>query len=120
MLGKNLPPSELTKHLWGDVYLCPTTRTFQRSRTACRPSNKNQHLSPITRTFTKFVLEPIYKLYAACLGEPEKDVARILRSIGVHLTRDVLRSSARVLLKAALGRILGEPSGLVDMIVINV
>jgi U5 small nuclear ribonucleoprotein component len=111
-LGKNLTMEEFVKRLWGDCYLDPESRRFKKKGSDCNPKNT-------PRTFCHFVLEPIYKIYTACLGETEKDANKTLRSIGVHLTRDQLRASSSVLLKAALQKFFGGTNGFVEMIVKN-
>jgi U5 small nuclear ribonucleoprotein component len=103
---------EFVKRLWGDCYLDPESRRFKKKGSDCNPKNT-------PRTFCHFVLEPIYKIYTACLGETEKDANKTLRSIGVHLTRDQLRASSSVLLKAALQKFFGGTNGFVEMIVKN-
>jgi len=118
ILGRNLPTDEFSKRLWGNVFLCPKSRTFRKKARDCIPTAVSP--APPRRTFVQFILEPIYKLYSACLGEAEKDVGKVLRSVGVHLARDQLRASPGVLLKAAFEKFFGNPSGLVDMIVQNI
>ena len=66
------------------------------------------------------MLEPIYKIYTACLGEEESEVNKVLRSVGVHLAKDQLRSSPGVLLKAAFEKLMGDAAGFVDMVIKNV
>ena len=112
-LGKNLTLEEFTKRLWGDCYLDPKTRRFKKRAGDCVPSNT-------PRTFCQFVLEPIYKIYSSCLGESEKDVSKILRSVGVHLSREQMRASSSILLRAALEKFFSDASGFVELIVKNV
>ena len=112
-LGKNLTKEEFVKRLWGDCYLDPKSKTFRKKSGDCVPGNT-------PRTFCQFVLEPIYKIYSACLGEAEKDVSKVLRTVGVHLSRDQLRASSSELLKAALQKFFDGSSGFVDLIVKNV
>jgi U5 small nuclear ribonucleoprotein component len=115
-LGENLTVDKFAKRLWGDCYLDPVRRTFHSSVRDCTPSDAKDS-SPIRRTFVQFFLEPLYKLYAVCLGEEGKDVDRVLRSVGVHLSTTQLRSSARPLLRAACKRFFGPSSGgFVDMV----
>ena len=64
-------------------------------------------------------MEPIYKIYAACVGEKEETVDEMLKSVGVYLTQQQLQSSARVLLRAAFKRFFGESAGFVDMVLSN-
>ncbi len=112
-LGKNLTLEDFTKRLWGDCYLDPKTRRFKKRAGDCVPGNT-------PRTFCQFVLEPMYKIYTACLGESEKDASKVLRSVGVHLSRDQLRASSNVMLRAALEKFFADSSGFVDLIVKNV
>jgi hypothetical protein len=111
-LGKNLTMEEFVMRLWGDCYLDPETRRFKKKASECHPRNT-------PRTFCQFVLEPLYKIYTACLGEKEMETGKILRSIGVHLTRDQLRASSSVLLKTALQKFFEGTNGFVEMIVKN-
>ena len=108
-LGDNLSVEEFAKRLWGDCYLDPSTRRFHRSSRECSTS--------VDRTFVTYVLQPLYKIYAACLGERETNVNKVLRSVGVLLNKDELRASGRPLLRSALSRFLQTAScGFVDMI----
>lgn len=110
-LGTNLSVEEFAKRLWGDSFLDPTTRTFHKSTRDCSAKG-------VERTFVDFVLKPLYKIYSACLGENEKDVNKLLRSLGVLLSKEQLRSSARPLLRTALSKFLATASnGFTDMIV---
>ena len=98
---------QFAKRLWGDWYWDPETRVFSDTPT---PNQKE-------RSFVTFCLEPLYKIYTACLGEQEQNVQKILRSLGVLLKRDQLRSSARPLLRAALSKFMETATcGVVDML----
>lgn len=113
-LGTNLSIPQFAKRLWGDWYWDATTRQFHTSPKEC-----TDRLTE--RTFTTFILEPIYKIYSVCLGEAQDKTNAILRSLGILLTRQQLRSSARPLLRAALSKFLaGAAGGLVDMMVRHV
>jgi U5 small nuclear ribonucleoprotein component len=115
-LGENLSVDDFAKRLWGDSFLDPATRTFQTSPRDCSVQQDNG--MPVQRTFCQFVLEPLYKIYTACLGEREAQVNPMLRSVGVLLSKEELRASARPLLRTALSRFLGKATcGFVDMIV---
>ena len=111
-LGRNLSPETFAARLWGDCYLDPATRTFQTKASKCDNS-----AGTVRRTFVAFIMEPLYKMYTACLGEEEADAEKTLRSVGVLLSRDQLRSSARPLLRAAFRRFFGPSTGFVDMVV---
>ena len=102
---------DLIPRLWGDAYLDPTTRQFFKTTGKCRSLDGK----PVQRTFVALILNPLYKIYSACLGEREADLNPMLRSVGIFLTNDVLRSSARPLLRAAMSQFF-PPGGFVDMI----
>lgn len=105
---------DLALRLWGDAYLDPTTRTFHSSPRDCATPG-------VERTFCALVLQPLYKMYAACLGEPPTEVNKMLRSVGVLLSKDELRQDARALLRSALSRFLASArAGFVDMVVQHV
>lgn len=113
-LGDNLSVTEFAKRLWGDSFLDPETGEFQSSPHQC--STVNVH-----RTFVTYILDPIYKIYSACLGESEGVVNKLLRNVGVLLSKDQLRGSARPLLRAAFQQFLQTAhSGFCDMIVKHV
>jgi U5 small nuclear ribonucleoprotein component len=114
-LGKNLTPEAFARRLWGNAYLDPKTKTFRRRAGDC--STDPETASMPKRTFVRFVLEPLYKMYALCVGESEKDVERAFRGLGVLLGKDQLRASARPLMRAALGRYFGVSTGFVDTVV---
>jgi 116 kDa U5 small nuclear ribonucleoprotein component len=118
-IGNSISVLQLSQRLWGDCYYDPTSRTFQKSARECRSIDAKS--TTIKRTFVTFILEPIYKIYAACLGEREGVTNQILRNIGVLLTKEQLRASARPLLRTAMSKFLqAASSGFVDMLVQHV
>ncbi|KAL3762929.1 hypothetical protein ACHAWU_001076 [Discostella pseudostelligera] len=113
-LGRNLTPEAFAQRLWGNAYLDPKSRTFQRRVGDCAPDPVSG-MSP-KRTFVQFVLEPLYKMYTLCVGESEKDVEKAFRSVGVLLGKEQLRASARPLMRAALRGYFGTSTGFVDSV----
>ena len=107
-----LSPNDFAKRLWGDCYLDVETGQFVRSPAQC-----SKALGPVSRTFVSFVLEPIYKLYGACLGEDETEAARILLAAGVSLPKSHMKMSACPLLRSALSTFFGgQSTAVVDML----
>lgn len=106
----NLTLSQLAQRLWGDWYWDPATHQFHESPKDCTTRVTD-------RTFVSFILEPMYKIYSACLGESEDEVNTLLRGLGVLLKREQLRASSRPLLRAALSKFLETAAGgWVDMV----
>ena len=106
---QKLTKTEFTKRLWGNTYYNPSTKKFTK-----KPTSSNNR-----RTFCTFILEPLYKLYGLCLGEKEKDMNKVLRSFGIYLTKDQLRSDVNVLLNIVMRKFFGDGRSFVDAVVKN-
>ncbi|KAE8314110.1 P-loop containing nucleoside triphosphate hydrolase protein [Aspergillus transmontanensis] len=102
--------SQFALRLWGDIFFNPTSRKFTRK--GVEENSK--------RTFVKFVLEPIYKLYSHAISESSEDLKRTLASVGIHLKPSQLKSDAKELLNLVCGQFFGPATGFVDMIVQHV
>ncbi|KAL2869926.1 116 kDa U5 small nuclear ribonucleoprotein component [Aspergillus lucknowensis] len=98
--------SDLARRLWGDIFFNPKSRKFTRK--GVEENSK--------RSFVKFVLEPIYKLYSHTLSESPEDLKETLASVGIGLKPSQLKSDAKVLLDLVCGRFFGPATGFVDMI----
>eukprot|EP00613_Pedinella_sp_CCMP2098_P038485 CAMPEP_0171804652 /NCGR_PEP_ID=MMETSP0991-20121206/74235_1 /TAXON_ID=483369 /ORGANISM="non described non described, Strain CCMP2098" /LENGTH=997 /DNA_ID=CAMNT_0012417059 /DNA_START=82 /DNA_END=3073 /DNA_ORIENTATION=- len=68
------------------------------------------------RTFVQYILEPLYKMYSAALGEEPEELARTLREVGVSLSKPELHLDPKPLLKLIMGRFFGDCSGFVEMV----
>ncbi len=101
---------DLSVRLWGDIFFNPKRRSFTRKGT--EEGSK--------RTFVKFVLEPIYKLYSHTIGESPEDLKATLATLGIQLKPSQYKTDAKDLLKMVCEQFFGGPEGLVDMIVEHV
>jgi U5 small nuclear ribonucleoprotein component len=102
--------SKLAKCLWGDVYFNEETNKFQK--TAPDPDQP--------RSFVQFVLEPIYKMFAHCLGEQKEDLASTLAEVDIYPHKRDYDLDARSLLKKVFLQLFGSGGGIrsfIDMIV---
>jgi U5 small nuclear ribonucleoprotein component len=98
------------RRLWGDNWLDPPTRKLVSK--APSPG--------APRSFISFVLQPLYKVYAAALGEEPGTLAQTLAELGVRMKHAELTVDARPLLKTVLSRWLGDHKGLVGAVVAHV
>jgi len=106
-------PKQLAQCLWGDLYFNQETNQFQKT-----PPDADQ-----PRSFVQFVLEPIYKVFAHCLGEEKEDLASTLAEIGIYLHKRDFDLDARSLLKQVFNQFFGAGGGLasfIDMVVQNI
>jgi len=98
---------EFAKRLWGNAYYDEEERRFTK-----KPTAEDQE-----RTFVSFILEPVYKIYSAVLGEDAQQLTRTLRELGVRVKKDELYMDSKPLLRVVLSRFFGSASGLVDVVV---
>ncbi|KAI0286825.1 Calreticulin family-domain-containing protein [Russula aff. rugulosa BPL654] len=103
----NLDVAGFADRLWGDIYFNDDTRKFTRK--AADPE------SP--RTFVRFVLEPLYRLYSQVLSEETDNLKDTLAELNIHLKPVMYKMDVRPLLKAVLDQFFGPATGLIDMIV---
>mmetsp|Transcript_60870 Transcript_60870/g.188467 ORF Transcript_60870/g.188467 Transcript_60870/m.188467 type:complete len:986 (+) Transcript_60870:87-3044(+) len=108
--GWNFEHKTLAKCLWGDLYFNQDTGRFQ----------KNAPDADQPRSFVQFVLEPIYKVFAHCLGEEKDDLASTLSEVGIYLHKRDQNLDARSLLKRVFNQFFGVGGGIssfIDMVV---
>ncbi|KAL5333222.1 P-loop containing nucleoside triphosphate hydrolase protein [Aspergillus crustosus] len=102
----NIETLDFALRLWGDIFFNPRSRKFTRK--GMEETSK--------RTFVKFVLEPIYKLYSHTLSESPHDLKETLASVGITLKPSQLRADAKVLLDLVCEQFFGPAAGFVDMV----
>ena len=84
---------EFSERLWGDI-----TRQDQKFFKATALSQK--------RTFVEFVLEPLYKIHSAVLGEDSMNLRQVVHALGVRLKTSELNMNAGPLLELVMGKFL--------------
>lgn len=105
--GHSFDCNEFSKRLWGDIYMDKKERTFGK---------KSRH-SDSTRSFVRFVLEPIYKIFSIVVGDVDTMLADLLAELGIKLTKSECNINIRPLLRLIFQRYLGEFNGFVSMVV---
>jgi U5 small nuclear ribonucleoprotein component len=96
---------QFAKRLWGDMYFDSEKRTFRR-----KPLEGQKH-----RTFTEFILEPLYKVIAQTIGENKTTLKRTLGSLGIYLKNHMYDWDPKPLLREVCHRFLGEMHGFTQM-----
>jgi U5 small nuclear ribonucleoprotein component len=96
---------QFAKRLWGDMYFDSENRTFRR-----KPAEGQKH-----RTFTEFILEPLYKVIAQTIGEDKITLKRTLGSLGIYLKNHMFDWDPKPLLREVCHRFLGEIHGITQM-----
>ena len=95
--------------LWGDIYTYKDNGKLKFTRKAEDPEAE--------RTFVKFILNPLYKIYSHVLSEDADELKETLRTLGITLKTVLYKMDTRPLLKVVLDQFFGPATGLVDVIV---
>jgi len=111
--GASFDPHRFARRLWGDWHFDPETRGFRRRPVGGVGGGAG-------RTFVTFVLEPLYKIYGAVLGEAPAELPAVLREFGARLRPAQVGLDVKPLLRAACRAVFGAPAGLVDLLVQHV
>ncbi|ODV95653.1 hypothetical protein PACTADRAFT_34209 [Pachysolen tannophilus NRRL Y-2460] len=98
--------------LWGDIYYDDKTNAFSTLQ------KKNSSLESNHRSFIKFILNPLYKIFSHTLTKEPKELASFLQK---HFNLNSLPSflfklDSQVLLREICKKIFGSSSGFVDMV----
>ena len=98
---------DFSVRLWGDIFFNPRRRSFTRKGTEEQSK----------RTFVKFILEPIYKVYSHTISEAPEDLKETLATLGITLKPSQYKTDAKALLKTVCEQFFGAAEGFVDMVV---
>ena len=103
-------PDDMAVRLWGDWYFDENNRAF----------TKNKPDGSTDRTFVRFILEPIYKIYSLIIGESPQVIVKSLKKLGIVLKLKEASMDPKPLMKLVMSKFFGYPRGFVDMIVKHV
>ncbi len=95
------------KRLWGNIFYNAESRNFSR-----KPTDPDQ-----PRSFVKFILEPLYKIYTQVMSSDTASLQKTLAKLDIHLKPAVFKIDSRPLLRLVLNQFFGGSNGLVDMLV---
>jgi U5 small nuclear ribonucleoprotein component len=91
----------LAKCLWGDMYCERSSGRFSKN-----PNEESK------RSFIQFVLEPLYKIFSACVSEDK----HTLSQVGVSLPASVWESSTETVLVSVMEQMFPSISSFVDAV----
>lgn len=92
------------KRLWGDIY-------YENRAFTTKPQEKTNN-----RSFVKFILEPLYKLFNNVLVKPIKELQKFLKhNFQLEIPKEFSKLDSKTLLIKICQVILGNSSGFVDI-----
>ena len=107
MTSQAFDSDSFARRLWGDVYFDPEKRIFRRT-----PLDGQNH-----RTFTEFILEPLYKITSHTISQEKTELKKVLTSLGIYLKSSSYRMNMKPLLREIFQKFFGGFGGFVDMCV---
>ncbi|EZG43171.1 putative 116 kDa U5 small nuclear ribonucleoprotein component [Gregarina niphandrodes] len=107
----------LTQIFWGDIWLNPQTRKFQKKKPAVEDEDEDED-EAVGRTFVDFILKPIYKIFSHVVGEEKPTLKPTLENdLGIFLEESDYDLDTRTLLKKVCRLYFAGVSPLVSAVV---
>lgn len=105
-----MPEQKLMKRLWGDQFYNPKAK-----------ENKwiKESREGYDRGFSKYILEPIYKVFLYCKEKPKEEVFELTKKLEIKLTADEREFDGKVLLKTIMRKWLPAGETLLQMITMH-
>ncbi|QLG72710.1 hypothetical protein HG535_0D04180 [Zygotorulaspora mrakii] len=104
--------SKMMERLWGDSYFNPKTKKWTNKETDA--SGK-----PLERAFNMFVLDPIFRLFAAIMNFKKDEIPVLLEKLEINLKGDEKELEGKALLKVVMKKFLPAADALLEMIVMH-
>lgn len=103
---------KMQARLWGDNFFDSETKKFTKS-------NVSASGAPAERTFCKFILDPIYKIFDAAMNSKKDTLKELLEKLDVNLTKEEYALEGKALVKAIMMKFLPAADALLEMMIIH-
>lgn len=102
---------KMLERLWGDNYFNPKTKKW---------TNKSEHEGkPLERAFNQFILDPIFKIFAAVNHNKREEITTLMDKLEIKLANDEKELEGKQLLKVVMRKFLPAADALLEMICIH-
>ncbi|KAJ5084002.1 hypothetical protein NUU61_008581 [Penicillium alfredii] len=102
---------KMLERLWGDNYFNPKTKKWTNRGEADG--------KPLERAFNQFILDPIFKIFAAVNHNKREEITTLLQKLEVNLANDEKDLEGKALLKLVMRKFLPAADALLEMICIH-
>jgi len=103
--------TKMMERLWGDNYFNPHTKKW---------TNKGTHEGkPLERAFNQFILDPIFRIFAAVMNFKKDEVAGLLEKLNIKLSSDDKEKEGKQLLKVVMRTFLPAADALMEMMILH-
>ncbi|CAR27982.1 hypothetical protein ZYGR_0N04700 [Zygosaccharomyces rouxii] len=104
--------NKMMEKLWGDSYFNPKTKKWTNKDT-------DADGKPLERAFNMFVLDPIFRLFAAIMNFKKDEIPVLLEKLEINLKADEKDLEGKALLKVVMKKFLPAADALMEMIVMH-
>ncbi|ORY75794.1 elongation factor 2 [Protomyces lactucae-debilis] len=104
--------AKMMDRLWGDNYFNPKTKKWTKSST-------DADGKPLERAFNTFVLDPIFRIFAAVMNFKKDEIPTLLAKLDIKLKADELDLEGKALLKIIMKAFLPAADALMEMVVLH-
>ncbi|EJT77659.1 elongation factor 2 [Gaeumannomyces tritici R3-111a-1] len=103
--------NKMMERLWGDNYFNPHTKKW---------TNKSTHEGKqLERAFNQFILDPIFRIFAAVMNFKKDEVAALLEKLNLKLAVEDKDKEGKQLLKAVMRTFLPAADSLLEMMILH-
>lgn len=103
---------KMMQRLWGESYFNPKTKKWTSK-------GKDADGKSLDRAFNTFILDPIFKIFAAVMNFKKEETADLLAKLEINLKGDEKDLEGKALLKVVMRKFLPAADALLEMIVIH-
>ncbi|EON97522.1 putative elongation factor 2 protein [Phaeoacremonium minimum UCRPA7] len=103
--------NKMMERLWGDNYFNPATKKWTKNGTH---NGKN-----LERAFNQFILDPIFKIFAAVMNFKKDEVESLLTKLDLKLPASEKDKEGKQLLKVVMRTFLPAADSLLEMMILH-
>jgi len=103
---------KMMDRLWGDNYFNPKTKKWTNKGT-------DADGKPLERAFNMFILDPIFRIFAAVMNFKKEETETLLQKLEIVLKGDEKDLEGKALLKVVMRKFLPAADALLEMIVLH-
>jgi elongation factor 2 len=102
---------KMMERLWGDNFFNPKTKKWTKS--------DSYEGKPLERAFNQFILDPIFKIFAAITHNKKEEIATLTEKLEIKLANDEKDLEGKALLKVVMRKFLPAADALMEMMVLH-
>lgn len=102
---------KMMERLWGDNFFNPHTKKWTK--------NAKYEGKDLERSFNQFILDPIFKIFAAVMNSKKAEIANVLEKLSIKLPQEDREKEGKQLLKVVMRTFLPAADALMEMMILH-